>query len=56
MPNPLPISVPYTFIYSTRNIETELRVESVLHIGEVLVAQELEQHTGNFGNAGFVIA
>ena len=45
----------HTFIYSAANGETECGIQSVAHIGKILMREEFEQHCWHFGYAGFVV-
>ena len=44
------------FVDGTAHIEAELRIESIFHVGKVLVRQELHEQCGDLGHASFVVA
>ena len=46
----------HTFIYGTAHVEAEHRVKAVLHVGKILVREQLHQHSGHLGNSGLIIA
>ena len=47
--------VQYTFIYSARGDELEVRVVSIAHVGKVLVREELDDARGHIGQARLAI-
>ena len=49
-------SLQYAFIYRPCRRETEGRVEPVLHVAEVLVAEQLQNHRGHRSGAALAVA